>query len=533
MWGAPNNNRTLGNGTFASDLGTTQLPQPPSKPGPGPIAPPSARSNIQTGAPVRQPPIGPIGPPKPAVSEKEAQRNAWTNAVQLSDDAFRNALNAEFDEREQQLQQEGRTLADIQPAIKDTWRPTHVDNSGTRNETAPKQALQLSQDNTWAASDTKPALSRPVPTGPSEHSQRAHGNIAGRDAATTASLMHATHQARSGSRFFPTRDVRQEALIETQRPKSPSPPPPDMAGHPAFDGDVSHPHVSLPRPHPIVKLPPTIRAAASEPRPVAAIHEPKPHTPSFAWASTGAYKEHEHPSAGSPRGLPHKPENEWQAKIDNLLGIQKAHSPPKPVGVESASRSAYEHTDQAATVLLSRCATPVPAADGSVTTKDMAESCFEGQEMGSLPFVRLPSESPELALQPCPPPKPLPRKFLVDSCSADVMTFPLGMTESGNAKVWRVMLPGQPGDAKTIVVPFSNRAPSNPRRGGTPRGGRHPSAPHHRQNKGRESSTYTIDSASSVSGSSTPHQPSNRPRGGFRGRDSSWTSSRPATAIQT
>ena len=67
-----------------------------------------------------------------------------------------------------------------------------------------------------------------------------------------------------GSRFFPTKD-NQNIGKDSSRPGSLSPPPPTMEGHPAYEGDVMHPHVSLPKPHPIVKLPPAMIGGHSGP----------------------------------------------------------------------------------------------------------------------------------------------------------------------------------------------------------------------------------------------------------------------------
>lgn len=528
IWGAPNNNnRSLGNGTFVSDLGTAQLPQIPGKSGPGPIAPPNGTR--PAGAPqatvpastARQPPIGPPRQPRSeqAAGDRDMKDSPWAAAVRLNDDKFSEMLNAQYEERDRRLAKEGRSLTDIQPAIKDTWRPTKLDGSGVRTEAAPKQTIQVGQENPWAA-DSKAATSQQAPSvssaAASDYSQLAQ-STAPRDMPPTPILGRKTaapQQVRS-SRFFPSsRDIRQEMSTDAVRPKSPSPPPPDMAGHPAFDGDATHPHVSLPPPHPVVRLPPS-RARESQASAADTHHVPpapsQTQVPSFGWAHQAAYKEQD----GAPRVTAHKPDSSWQTKIDNLLGGRKTHAPVKLAITDFRAGLHYpEPSYPRATVSSSE-------KDASVTTKVMAEECFEEQEMGSVPPVRFPNTTPEMAWQPSPAPKPLPKKLYAVVSTADSISFPVDV--SGAGTVWHVSLPGS--ESKTIVIPFG-RTRSNPRRAGQ-RGGRHSAASQHRQGKGREpSSSYAADQGSNGSGSSS----SRNHRGGYRGRDN-W--SRNAPQIQT
>ncbi|KAK4240391.1 hypothetical protein C8A03DRAFT_31527 [Achaetomium macrosporum] len=527
VWGAPNNNRTLGNGTFAADLGTSPLAQPPSQSGPGPIAPPSSArtaSASQVTVPEPAPRQPPIGPPRQAqaprrTGDREMKDNPWAAAVRLNDDKFSEMLNAQYEDRDRRLQAEGRSLKDIQPAIRDTWRPVKLDESGIRTEVASKQTLHIGQENPWAANESKSAVSQQAPSAssgaPSEYGQLPPTTLPARDMASTSVL------GARGSRFFPSRDVRQdtnrdvrqEASTETLRHKSPSPPPPDMAGHPAFDGDATHPHVSLPRPQPVVRLPPS---AAKEPQASAPeankarFSQPKSPRPSFSWAAQAAYKEPDN----APRAPVQKPENAWQTKIDNLLGGRRVHAPPKPAGADTGSRVPnsssvqFTHLD----------------ADGSVTTKGMAEECFEEQEMGSVPPIRLPKTVPEMAWQPSPTPKPLSKKFQPVVSSADPISFTPDI--SGAGQVWRIRLPGQ--ESKILVMPFG-RTRSNPRRGGQ-RGGRHSAAGPHRQGKGRDpASPYSGEQGGNASGSNASH--GKHHRSGYRGRDN-WPRSA-ANQIQT
>ncbi|KAK0665262.1 hypothetical protein QBC41DRAFT_233204 [Cercophora samala] len=542
VWGAPNNNRTLGNGTFVSDLGTTQLPhQLSSKPGPGPIAPPNSVRVAQ--APTTR--LPPIGPPRPgprneqahggSVSEpRQAASSAWTNsAMGLQDELFAKMLGDSSSERERRLKESGRGLNDQPPPIKDTWRPTKLDADGRRIEAAPKQTVKIGAEHVWGvAADVKPTASQQEPSasssGPSEYGHLTQSTINTRDISTTSILgVPNVPQHARGSRFFPSsRDVRLESSMEVSRPKSPSPPPPDMAGHPAFDGDVDHPHVSLPRPQPVVRLPPS---ASSDRKNASIVGQGKSQVPSFSWAKEAAYKESEHapagPNAGNRRPSFNKPESAWQARFDSLLGGRKAHSAnPKSPGLRFGDEPVHMLSEPWPTSPFSHPSSALSGKDGSVTTKGMAEDCFEEQEMGSLPPVRIPNTVSEAAWHPSPAPKPLPKKLYAIPSSVDSITFPVPM--SGAGTIWCVSFPGT--ERKEIVVPYG-RNRSNPRRGG-PRGGRNTTAPHYKQaGKGRDTPSSSVDQGSSSTGANPSHSRGNR--GSYRGRDN-W--SRNASApIQT
>ncbi|KAJ4294742.1 hypothetical protein N0V88_004976 [Collariella sp. IMI 366227] len=513
VWGAPNNNRTLGNGTFVADLGPAQLP---GKPGPGPIAPPNgaraavvAQVSLPAPAP-RHPPIGPPRqpqvPPTTADREREAKDNAWAAAARVNDDKFSDLLNAQYEERERRLQAEGRSLVDVQPVIKDTWRPTKIDDTGVRTEGATKQTVHIGQENPWAVSaESKSMAPQPTPSvvssgPPSEYNQLPQG-----PAAPSTSILGAPIR---GSRFFPSRDIRQEISPEALRHKSPSPPPPDMAGHPAFDGDATHPLVSLPRPYPVVRLPPSAPQESAESS--RAAHGQQRQGPSFAWAAQTAYKDEI-----APRVLAPTTENAWQAKIDNLLGGRKVHPRPRSSGTDGARALHYESAS--------------PGLDASVTSKDRAEECFDQQEMGSLPPVRLPKVVPDVAWQLSPAPKPLPRKLYPATTTVDPISFPVDM--SGAGPVWHIILPGH--ESKSITVPFG-RTRSNPRRGGQ-RGNRHAtsSSSQRQQGKSREPSSYPA-AEQGGGGAQSSEQPSTRgrnSRGGYRGRGGDW--SRNASSAQS
>ncbi|KAK3398842.1 hypothetical protein B0T20DRAFT_352453 [Sordaria brevicollis] len=523
VWGPPTNNRTLGNGTFNPDLGTSPPPVS-NKPGPGPIAPPNrntmgSKTNLfPDGAPARLPPIAPptqssASSGRMSDSERQAKANQWANAARLNDQAFDAMLKERFAEQDRRRAEKGLTVEDVQPTVKDVWRPTKLDENGMRVEAGPRQTVRVGKENPWAAS--QPAQQTQPP-------------------AANTMLANAGPAPRTSSRFFPSRQ-QTIAAAEYERPHSPSPPPPDTqtTGHPAFDGDVKHPHVCIPTPRPQVRLPPP--AQAREEIKVQHPEAPKPQGPSFSWANTVAYKGEERTPAPAP-GSP------WQARIDNLLGARKpSHSSQKPApGVDSTSRAAYEHASETS-VTVSLTASMI--AEASPTTKVMDEDCFEEQEMGSLPTVRIPTELPDMTWMPAPPlpPKPLPRKLFPLTTSAEPIR--IDSSSNGIGSVIRIAFPGtdrHPPFVTAVTIPFS-RTRSNPRRGGgAPRGGRHSTVPHNQRGMpgGRGSGRDRDPSSPNDQGPSGPptgpngsHQQT-RGRGGYRGRDSAWSRSAP-TAIQT
>jgi len=544
VWAPPNSDRSLGNGTFSSDLGRVaepaQIPPISGKPGPGPIAPPHAsrgtskpQTNVPSAAP-RQPPIGPpMQIPRQEVdpTKRGLLQSAWASSVRESDAVMDQELRVKQEEEMRRLKAEGRTLADAQAPIKDTWRPTKLSEDGRRITEPPKhRTFQQSRGVEWGTSAEGAAAPGQKPLPPTSRAQssnqRPQGGIASSEMPSGSILgtgPSAAQQQPRGSRFFPSRDIRYEAGAGTENQRqqnSPSPPPPDMDGHPAFDGDVARPQVSLPRPQPVVRLPPTPGAVSG------ATGQPIEGGPNFDWAVPKPYQ-HEVGQPVSrhapiaPRGPSQAQGSNWQDRIDSLLGGRKGPSPPKALPVDSASRSSLEHQryrNTTTTISLPSALTataPAPDKDRSVTSKGMAEECFEEQEMGSVPPVRLPNQVPDAAWQLCPPPKPLPKRLFATILSIEPLAFP-HETSSGST-VLRVFVPGM-AETKNLALPFS-RTRSNPRR--APRGARHASQAH-RPGKPRDaSSSYPNDQGASSSG--PPPSRSGRGGGGsFRGRGDSW-----------
>ncbi|CAK7274265.1 hypothetical protein SEPCBS57363_006075 [Sporothrix epigloea] len=518
VWGSPNN-RSLGNGTFTSDL--------------GPIGPPSGPVSV-TG-----PSISPIGPPKTIVSlpppplptsvhgmatrpavvtptvnsnTSEAARSAWANAVKASDEIVLAQRRSQQEEQQRDAEARGLTLKDLRPTVKDTWMPTRMNDDGNRVEDKGSQSIVYRPGSTVGSSSSPPA---PI------HSQ----------------------QPRL-SRFFPTRDARLEGgivsaaaapagggnnggivgTINHNRPISSSPPPPDMDGHPAFDGDVAHPHVSLPKPQIVVRLPP--KSGAVTVPTIGSSQQQKP-------LQRDAVLQPSHVQATFADS------DSWQAKFNNLFDRKAVVPPTKlPLAVSRSESQAQGSLDATRAsplrALLPRKLKPI--VEEPPTTRLMAEDCFARQEMGSLPLVHLPNKVPELAWTPADVPKPLPRRFLLlAATSADHEGFLKDCF--GTPHAISIHFPGMTGAIKSVNLPTS-RTVSSSRRPGYGRGGnsRHGSSNHRGGNKGRDtSSSHAGSQATEKVTPPNTRQGSSGGRsrgGGMRHRSETWTQSAPAP-VQT
>lgn len=517
VW-APNNLRGLGNGTFNAHLGRGPVSPPttaaqPAR-GQAPIAPPSAQrlAAQQANAPG---------------SGREPFKSKWGNSIMESDRAIMEQNKARMAEQERELAERGMTLADSVPEIKDNWRPHN-----------PSASLRGSAPDASVRSGTAPGSARPdYSTG------------------TTPVLPQASTTPQSRSRFFPTptRDARQEATIsaDPQRPSSPSPPPPDTVGHPAFDGDAHNPHVSLPRPQPVVRLPPSASAHAAA---------PASHGTNFSWSNPAPFKDAAASVPTGPavhgRGWNRHPGNQgpaqhdstnngWDERFRNLFSDRKAPnhhkvtSPSQATFVDASSRSVF-HEDSGrknlATVSLPRTPTrPVSQQavldsqlflmavqrarkhlhdNGDYMVKPVSEECFEAQEMGSLPSVKVPRETPEAAWHPAPaPPKDrnAPRRLMNSDISSSPLHWVAQDIGSNGSPEYRIKFPGM-DTMRTVPAP-ALRSRSNPRRGSS-RGTRSSQAPRGGKN---------TDSTSQSGDAPPPSRPSRGGRGSYRGRGSDWS----------
>ncbi|RDW69714.1 hypothetical protein BP6252_08734 [Coleophoma cylindrospora] len=543
VWGPPTNDRTLGNGTFNPEL--SRLPEMhPTASNPGPIGPPNATRNNSNGQYQQnraresysaRP--APIGPP----NRHEQQRAAWNTLPEklAQDDAVLVQQQAEELARRRAMEAAGIVSDVPQPIFKDTWRQVTLNEDGTRS------AVQSNTTITHGDSSTKPpAWTQGTADNNKQEAVQPQFNDTWRRAGVEHSGPRADLLASTtinngslgginstpsrGSRFFPTRDVRLEDPTTTfERPGSPSPPPPTMAGHPAYDGDVSHPHVSLPRPAPVVKLPPAMTP----------IGPPKPATFAAAIAApppqAGNSYAARHDAGGRMPSAQHNPAHPspggWQDRINSLIG--RKNSPPKShaLAVDSSSKNALElPRPQLVATVSFPAATPgdLLAEDNKVFSKPPAEECFEEQEMGSLPLIRVPNKAPEMAWNLAQPPKSLPRKFMV---SHTTTVEPISL---GPSHTLIILLPGQT-EAKSLNAP-SQRQKSNPRRG---RGGssRNPSNPSRGGRTRDASSGFSTPNTEQLTSTNSSPNPS---RGSYRGRGanhsgSSWTSRHVSTPVHT
>jgi len=143
--------------------------------------------------------------------------------------------------------------------------------------------------------------------------------------------------------------------------------------------------------------------------------------------------------------------------------------------VDSASKSALEvhPTRFTATVSLpGSLSGDLTVDDDSVVTKPAAEECFEEQEMGSLPLVKVPATAPPAAWNPALPPKSTGRSLSshdIASVGLDSLRFLYTPYITNNSISVLLKLPGQVTDAKsfTMAVPPQH----NTRRTGGGRGG--------------------------------------------------------------
>lgn len=498
VWGSPDNDRGLGNGTFNPDLGRV-----PGAAGPA-IQPSNGAQPLSLPAALQAAPIGSRASRYEASGSELA--NKWVAAVSDNDKKLSAARLAEQANKERQLSERGLTAEEAQPVIKETWRQVHAPGDGTRQITAATE-VQMHAAGAWQPSRDDPRQPQQQP-----NAGTSAGVIGSAPPSVLQQNTNASPQPRT-SRFFPARETRFESPPGTNRPPSPSAPPPTMEGHPAYEGDATRPLVSLPKPQPRVKLPPTAIHSSTQ------VIRPQP-----AWGNRGQV------NGRGPQPYGHKSQRsaessqeQWQDRINSLLS--KA-SPPKPtIGMDVASRSGIEHNVPGtfATVVLPASAqrhSQIIVFALPPESKPMAEECFEEQEMGSLPIIRLPTKVTDAGWQPVVVQfKSLPKRFLVH---ASVMEpFRIADEHSGNSSIIRVHLPGML-EQKTVAIPLSgNSSRAN-------RGNSRPSPRHRGGGRGskRDVSTTHGDSPTTTSRGN---------RGSYRGKGfDNWNrNSAPVTQAQT
>ncbi|PHH63728.1 hypothetical protein CDD81_5493 [Ophiocordyceps australis] len=451
VWGSPDNDRGLGNGTFNPDLGRisgSTVASSQGRKGPSPIAPPTAARASAQGQARPQSPIGPQSSRFAASGPDLASK--WAVDISEKDKKMAAEKLAERKERDRQMMEKGLAVEDAQPIIKDTWRQVHLVGDGTRRVIASAQIQPVASWKTAQEKLTKDS----APVEASMPLTNAGVIGSGPSNSVLAPSNKGVASQPRASRFFPARDVRFEPTgpaAGPSRPASPCPPPPTMEGHPAYEGDVIHPHVSLPKPQPVVKLPPVKWTADPSHAQSRLDGTESSRFPNRETIHVGPRLE---PSTSHPvKEERHRAS--WQDRIKNLLNGNKP-LPMKHMDVNPASRSSLDHGMQQnmATVLLPGImAADVPGSQKSPVSKPMAEDCFEEQEMGSLPQIRLPHKAPEAAWQPAPThTKPLPKKFVVQSAIMEPYYFAADVVGGGNAI--KIQFPGM-AEARLVTIPFS------------------------------------------------------------------------------
>ena len=519
VWGPPSNDRTLGNGTFNPELSAASS-------SPGAIGPPSrANAPYQQGRgrefTARPAPIGP--PNRTNVPSKDQQTrvaaSGWSSLPEklAQEDALLTQQQAAELTHRRDLQAKGLYMEPPQPILKDHWRQVTINEDGTRGPAQPV-SLNIIED----GQKQDEGASRQI----YEESRQLDRQPQFSNDPWRSTPVGSSPQVR-GSRFFPNnnhRDIRLDdpnAFLE--RPGSPSPPPPTMADHPAYDGDIAHPQVSLPRPSPVVKLPPAVLAPIGPPKPssfAAAATSPAAAPAANHRSARQDYNSRQTNNQEVPHQLPPVGSGGWQDRISNLLG--RKSSPPKSqaLAVDSSSKNALElPTSQSfATVSLpSSVSGDLAPDDGSVASKPAAEECFEEQEMGSLPVIKVPFAAPAAAWSLAPAAQPLPPWFaLSDTTTIEPISF--NPHNTNNSVAVTILLPGQK-ESKSVNLPTTTRHRNSPRRGGGSRGASRHSGPHSRGGRARDTTSRPPNA-----GSENTSSPTSRGghRGNSRGHGSNW-----------
>ena len=177
---------------------------------------------------------------------------------------------------------------------------------------------------------------------------------------------------------------------------SPSPPPPEELGHPAFAGNALRPNVSLPKPKAVVRLPP--KEFAQPPA-------PKPSSSPQTWSAVVGQRAVSTPLSSSD-SKQQAPSQSWQSRFNTLLHKKDGMSEKKQaLAIAPSTKDALDVLREAAmTVSLPGFDQDVPIGPSRVTTKDVEDEdeIFEDRVAGSLPVVKVPLEVSSLALEPLP-----------------------------------------------------------------------------------------------------------------------------------
>ncbi|KAK7715797.1 hypothetical protein SLS57_006802 [Botryosphaeria dothidea] len=407
VWGPPNQERGIGNGTFGH---TQQAPGAP-----GPIAPPAATTKLPTSPPrftqaptteqpssfasqpdaraqnsIAHPPpamaSAAVAPPGPIAPPKGPPRPAFdVSAWSASSIAESDAKLARMREDSYHTNR-GKPL----PAFNETFKQTAIEGSLDRRRVLEtKSTVHLHPNNVSKPDDQSPhsqlteQSSRSTPIPFSEPYKPAVSDDSSALRPIGAEKVQSSPGSTSGnrsSRFFPRSSDAFDAMYATVSQftiNGDSPPPPETSSHPVFSGDAHHPIVKLPQKIK-VKLPPAVSHSS---------------TPVTMPARPGFGRLGSQPIVAQPT---------WQERINGLFGRASAPSasPPKPatsLAVASASKAPLDHTGPSAgaTVSLpSKQYSKVFASsyDASPMSKSSFEEVMSVPEAFSAPTVRIPKE---------------------------------------------------------------------------------------------------------------------------------------------
>ena len=359
---------------------TSALPSPDEKP----LA---ADSEADSMPPISRPmPIGPpqIHAPTAAPPSKGSQTGvaAWNNFHNIAaqedcaaGDRYRQDLAAH-------LEEEARTGARpaSHTAYNETWRQVDPgDQAGQRQVVGVTRSTNASS-----------------PMTPFSHLGQLSQEVVPKQNTGPAGTPRA-------SRFFPhggangiaPQERRAVTMGHSPVPRSPSPPPPEQLGHPAFAGNEQRPLVSLPKPRAVVKLPP--KEPLATPPPVQ-----RPSVPQ-TWSAVVGQRAVSNPTLKSDT-KPEPGSQSWQSRFNALLD-KKELLPERrqALAVTSSTRDVLDVLAEAGMTVSLPSSDQVSLADQrKVTSKDVEEedAIFEDRIAGSLPVVKVPWDVSATILRP-------------------------------------------------------------------------------------------------------------------------------------
>lgn len=449
LWGHPNNNKALGNGTFDNSLAgyapqdissragsysgqgwiASRTPTQPEhaqhslrtptqaehSPRSQTVAFPAADTKLNQQAPadVSEPtPLAvnseadslfptakpaPIGPPQ-SLNMMQSSAQSWHQPSGMASGPPSTGLAAWNDFH--------RVASQNERAENEKFRRDFAAQREEERRTGVRQAPQYRFNESF-----KPVQitdQRPVPgTGQASTASPSMFGAVGSVSASDVASRNMNGFPPRGSRFFPQMAEappaaspaappaaarRAVTYSHPESPRTPSPPPAEESAslHPVYDGDQRHPIVHLPREKVVVKLPP-----APVPTPPAADEQ------GLTWA---ARVSHAAPApAASLRAVstPIAQTSTWQERFNGLLGkktpVAKPAAPPV-LAVTSSSREPLDVLSprvSAAVSLPQRADVDSLKEAGNVTSKAVEdeEDLFEDREAGSLPLVKIPRDS--------------------------------------------------------------------------------------------------------------------------------------------